>query len=742
LSQWGGEWWCAVNYLDVSRLTGVAYLPNMVAGKYGIMDYMNTKKILLAAGSALALVVSAARVEVLPQCFDAGGWGLDVQFMDVMGSPYLIAHGRGIRVTDAKAKAVIPEAGEWRVWARSRKWVNGAGAWRMVINGKRLEKVFGVSQGEWAWEDGGTVKLDKGEVAIRLVDQDGFDGRCAGVVLVKDEAAPKGALSSEGQPVAEVVNADLVVVGGGMPGTCAAVAAARRGLKVALVQDRPVLGGNASEEIRVWSGGEARYPLVRELRGWFMNRDANHWISDAHRMRVVEDEPNLEVRLCTRAFGATKQGAKITGVKALDWKNNRVVEFRAPLFCDATGDGWLGFWAGADWHMGREAKNVYNEKSAPEQEDGDTLGASLMWTSTAANTDVPFSAPWAEPWACGETAVNGEWNWEYGIHQDMLKDGEWIRDRLLLAVYGAFSRAKRNPVNSRKVLDFLPFILGKRESRRLRGDWVLNENDFRNCTQFEDAIASTSWAIDLHFDNAKKNVDFLTTCTGDMYGRCWIPYRSIYSRNVENLFMAGRCFSTSHVGSGSPRVINTLSQLGVAVGEASALCRKYGCLPRAIWKDGHVRELQLALGGDFPGHPDPKHANWLIVDDESKGVKFSGKWTRQRWCNGEQYGTFAHVPGKDAGEAVYPLPIAKAGRYELMYTVPYDWVPNPRSTIEVTVVAGGKATKFTYNPTINCGMWNKLGTVDLAPGAVLKLDPVKSSGRVVADAFAVVPCQP
>ncbi len=686
---------------------------------------------------ALAAGVPAARVEVLPQCFDAGGWGLDVQFMDVMGSPYLIAHGRGMRVTDAKAKVSIPEAGVWHVWARSRKWVAGAGAWRMMVGGKKLDKVFGVSQGEWAWEDGGEVRLEKGEVPIRLVDQDGFDGRCAGVVFTKDEPAPKGALSPEGQPVAETVQADLVVVGGGMPGTCAAVAAARRGLKVVLVQDRPVLGGNASAEIRVWSGGEARYPLVRELRGWFMNRDVNHALSDAHRMRVVEDEPNLEVRLCTRAFGAVMDGKSIRAVKALDWKANRVVEFRAPLFCDATGDGWLGFWAGADWHMGREAKGEYHEPLAPEKGDGDTLGASLMWTSAVANTDVPFSAPWAEPWACGETAVNGEWNWEYGVHQDMVADGEWIRDRLLLAVYGAFSRAKRKAEHSRRVLDFLPFILGKRESRRLRGDYVVTENDYRNCTQFEDAIASTSWPIDLHFDNAKKGVDFLTTCTGYAYGRCWLPYRSIYSRNIGNLFMAGRCFSTTHVGSGSPRVINTLSQLGVAVGEASALCRKYGCLPRALWKDGRIRELQRNLGGDFPGNPDPARAGWRIVDDESKGVVFTGKWGLRRWSNGEQCGTFAHAPGKNAGEAVYPLPIEKAGRYNLMGTVPYEWVPHLGSLTSFTIVSGGKTQTFTADQTINCGQWNKLGTFDLEPGAVLKIDPKKSRGYVIADAFAV-----
>ena len=143
-------------------------------------------------------VRSVARVEICPQMFDAGGWKLDVQFMDVMGSPYLLAHGAGIRVTDAKASVEVPEGGAWRVWARSRKWVDGAGAFNIEVGGRRLERTFGVSQSGWEWEDGGEIQLDKGRVEVRLVDGDGFDGRCAGVVLTKGGGRPEGALSPRG----------------------------------------------------------------------------------------------------------------------------------------------------------------------------------------------------------------------------------------------------------------------------------------------------------------------------------------------------------------------------------------------------------------------------------------------------------------------------------------------------------------------------------------------------------------
>ena len=706
----------------------------------------------LALSVALgASVAYAAHVDVHPQCFDAGGWKLDVQFMDVMGSPYLLAHGRGLRVADAKAVADIPKSGTWRVGVRARKWIDGAGAFRVRVGDRTLDRTFGVSQSEWAWEDGGEVTLGKGCTEIALVDMDGFDGRCAGVVLTDGGEKPEGALKPDDAKVDETVDADFVVVGGGVPGTCAAVAAARRGLKVALVQDRPLLGGNASSEIRVWSAGEAKYPLVREVRGWFMNRDANMALSDAHRLRIVQDERTLDLHLCSRVFAAETEGGRIVAAKALDWRRNRVIRFRAPLFCDATGDGWLGYYAGADWRMGREARAEYGESFAPEKPDGHTLGASLMWTSATANTDIPFSAPWAEPHAQGVSAVCGEWNWEYGIRRDMIQEGEAVRDRLFLAIYGAFSLAKKDPVNARLVLDNVPFLLGKRESRRLLGDWVYSETDVTEKKQFEDAIASGSWSVDLHYDDCKPGVDFLTTCRQPHYGRYWIPYRSIYSRNVSNLFMAGRCFSCTHVGLGGPRVINTLSQLGCAAGEAAAMCKEKGCGPRDIWKSGMVRELQRRLGGEFPGVPDPAEKGWLIVDDETPGVTFGKGWKPQHNANGGQVGDVCHMPpgghawgvnlkpAANVGEVVYPLPVKEPGRYVLMGRIPYlhSAPMDSRTTLEIS--SGGKVTEFAVNQAVGSGTWQRLGEFDLAPGATLKILPAKSYGTVVADGFALVP---
>ena len=694
----------------------------------------------LACGALWAEVVT-----VPPQSFDAGGWSLDYQFMAAMGSPYLLAHGLGRRVTDATAVAHVPSGGRWRVWVRSRNWADGSpGHFQVSAGGTRLARVFGAGGGAWAWEDGGEVELPAGEAPIALHDLTGFDGRCAGVVLAKGAPPPKGALSVESMPAAATEDAELVVVGGGVPGTCAAVAAARAGVKVALIQDRPVLGGNSSAEIRVHSSGEPRHPLVWALRGMYSNRDPNLAISDAQRMRIVQDETNVALRVLHRAIGVEMRDGSIAAVRALDLRRNRIVRFTGRIFVDATGDGWVGFWAGADWRYGREAKDEFGETMAPEKADRDVLGASIMWSSSESTSAQPVSAPWAEPHAQGETAVQGEWFWEYGIHRDMIAEGEAIRDRLLLAIYGAFSRAKRQPQNAKLVLDFCPYLLGKRESRRLMGDHILSERDITERTPFEDAVATGSWSIDLHYDTRKPGVDFLTVCLQPHFGRYWIPYRSLYSRNVPNLMMAGRCFSATHVGLGSPRVVNTLAQLGVAVGCAAGLCRKYGCLPRAIYAEGHVRELQRLIGGDWPGNPDPSRANWRIVDDEDASAATFGRGWSLRWnSSGEQVGDRSHFASQTAQPAAYRLPVDQTGRYALKMKVPFIYHKvSPDAWLAMELSDGaGKTFDVSANPMSDPGQWIDLGVHALSPGATLTVTPSRSRPPIVADGFALVPVQ-
>ena len=213
--------------------------------------------------------------------------------------------------------------------------------------------------------------------------------------------------------------------------------------------------------------------------------------------------------------------------------------------------------------------------------------------------------------------------------------------------------------------------------------------------------------------------------------------------------MVGRCFSCTHVGLGGARVINTLSQLGVAAGEAAALCRQLNETPRGIFAHGHVRELQVLLGGGFPGVPDPRLTGWRIVDDESDGVMFGKGWVVGHNPNGEQVGDATHFPmdcdtwspnlkaRSDIGDAVYPLPVEAAGRYVLMGRVPYFYKTYPGSVTEMVVSSAGKKMRFVSDQGIAAGSWRKLGVFELAPGATLRIIGSRSHGTVAADGFAI-----
>ena len=696
------------------------------------------------------------RVPVSPLEFRPNGWSVDAQFTEAVGSPYLLAHGLGKRVPDARAKVMIPAPGRWRLWVRARNWLpedirteaEGAGllpcAFQVLVNGRPLTKIFGCGLRTWAWEDGGEIVLDSTAVEIALHDLSGFDARCAGIILERGSSpsADEALFCTGAAGAEECVSSDLVVVGGGMAGCSAAVAAARRGLKVALLQDRPVLGGNASGEVRVWSAGEIRHPIVRELRGRFPIRDARLSISDAERHRVIGNETNIVLNLNTRAVAVEKRpDGGIASVVAVSMSHNRLVRFVAPYFCDSTGDGFIGAASGASWRMGREGRAEYGESMAPEKADGNVLGASMMWSSSESNDDTPFAASWAEPYACGLKAVHGEWFWEYGIGKDMIGEAESIRDRLLLAIYGAFSAAKRDPVNSRHVLDFCPYILGKRESRRIIGEYVLTENDIVGHREFDDAVATGSWALDQHIAGRDgfPNVDFVATSQEpEHFGRYWIPWRSLYSKDVPNLLMAGRCFSATHVALCSSRVINTTAQMGVAVGTGVALCREFGCTPRELCDKIKMRKFQRILGGDWPGNPDPAHAGWIYFDDEDENLfSFQGEWRSWYTPSGGQYGNLSHFPRENPGRVVCKIPVCEAGLYELHACFPYLASVKKPSTVVYEVVSEGVRRKISTDMSVETGSWRMLGCVRLAEGAIIEIDPAVCTGTLVIDGFAV-----
>jgi hypothetical protein len=575
----------------------------------------------------------AAELFVETESFEnKGKWVVDQQFMDLMGSPYLIAHGMGVKVGDATTTVEFPEAGTYHVWVRTFNWVapwfdgDGPGAFTMSVGGKRLKTTLGTKGSEWMWQYAGKVKVRSGATTIALHDLTGFDGRCDAIWFSTDKGAvpPTGGdelaafrrakLGMSDTPPDAEGKYDLVVVGGGVAGISAAVSAARLGCKVALINDRPVLGGNNSSEIRVHLGGRIEigpYPELGNLQKEFGptkggNARPAEFYEDDKKAAIVAAEKNITLFANYRATAVEMNGSKIAAVIVQHIEKGNELRFSAPLFVDCTGDGTIGFLAGADYHMGRESREEFGESTAPEVADRMTMGASVQWYST--QTDKPSEFPRFD-YGGGFTPANaqrvkmGEWTWETGMNLDQIGDFERIRDYGLLVVYSNWSVLKNDlPDNAEyrnRRLDWVAYVSGKRESRRLLGDYILKEDDLRKHVWHEDGTAATTWSIDLHYPNPKNSVDFPGAEFKSIAKHIPIypypvPYRCLYSRNVDNLFMSGRNISVTHVALGTTRVMRTTGMLGEVVGMAASLCKQYNEMPRGIYQR-HLSELKALM---------------------------------------------------------------------------------------------------------------------------------------------------
>jgi hypothetical protein len=630
---------------------------------------------LSAWGRAAALLAASNTHLVLVDAesfIDPGGWVIDQEFSDRMGSAFLLAHGMGTPVADAHTDVAIPEAGTYRVWVRTRDWVaqwkvpGAPGRFKLVVNGKSLETTFGTEGEAWHWQDGGTIDLPGGKVPLTLHDLTGFDGRCDAVLFAAD---PGFCPPDEGPvlaafrkqtlglgPVPEDAGPfDLVIVGGGMAGSACAISAARLGLKVALIQDRPVLGGNSSSEIRVSPVGDVNLPpypalgvVVAELdsaRRGFAKPAATY--DDAKKLRVVQAEKNIRLFMNTHVFALEKQGSKIKAVIARNVMNSRELRFRAPLFADCTGDGDIGFLAGADYRYGRESQAETGEPSALVTADRHTSGTTIMWYSEDAGGAAPFpETPWALPFneQTVQNATNGGVHWEAGCTRDQITEAELIRDSLFRAIYGNWSYQKNHSVDKAKyenlrLVGWVGYVAGKRESRRLLGDVVLREQDIVSGRAFPDASVTATWCMDLHVPDPKnlaqfQDDSFRTVAVYIKKPPYAIPYRCFYSRNIDNLFMAGRDVSVTHVALGSVRVQRTTGMMGEVVGMAAAIARKHDTSPRGVYQD-HLPELKEAMKrgvGNSALAPAPKpsvpEGYELAWSDEFDGDSLdTSKWT-------------------------------------------------------------------------------------------------------------------
>ncbi|MBB6730937.1 FAD-dependent oxidoreductase [Cohnella zeiphila] len=419
----------------------------------------------------------------------------------------------------------------------------------------------------------------------------------------------------------ETIQTDVTVVGGGLAGVCAAIAAARLGRKVALINNRPVLGGNSSSEVRVWVCGATGHGIHRYARetgimgelfveNQYRNKDGNPYFWDMVVHEAVRAEPNIQLFLNTDVHEAEAEGNEndrtIRSVTGWMMGSERRIRFESPLFLDCTGDGLIGFLAGAKYRLGREAREEFNEEWAPLVADDVTLGSTLLFYTKDAGHPVKFTPPSIAK-DIRKTTIperriirsgdNGCAYWwiEWGGEHDIVHDNERIRDELWSVIYGIWDYIKNSGKFDAEnmTLEWVGAVPGKREYRRFVGDYVLNQNDILAQREFEDRVAYGGWSIDLHPPQG-----VYATAAGSkhlhMDGIYHIPFRSLYSANVSNMLMAGRDISASHVAFGTTRVMATCAVIGEAAGIGAALCAAKGVTPRELHAS-HLSELLQTL---------------------------------------------------------------------------------------------------------------------------------------------------
>ncbi|MDR2040012.1 MAG: FAD-dependent oxidoreductase, partial [Bacteroidales bacterium] len=385
--------------------------------------------------------------------------------------------------------------------------------------------------------------------------------------------------------------------------------------------DRPVPGGNNSVEVKVVASGGLNiepYPqlgnVIKEIRNVFSKPEKVD--------QIIAAEKNLTFLPNMHVFTLEKDGDKIRSVTAKHIETNKETIFYAPLFVDCTGDGNVGFLAGAEYHVGREMRGDTRETLAPDRPDNIVLGTSLTWWSKQTQQPSPFpDCEWAIQFneeSCEKVTRGSNW-WETGFRYDQVNEAEFIRDYLFRAIYGnwAFlknqSKEKANYAN--RELEDIFYVAGKRESRRLMGDIMLVQQDSEgDYIKYDDAFVTCTYNLDQHFPTPKNSFffpgeEFISTMkhyfndlgTPRRYLRAdqvippfRVPYRCLYSRNVDNLFMAGRNISVSHIVLSASRVQETTGMMGELVGMAAELCKKYNCSPRDVYKK-HLKELENKL---------------------------------------------------------------------------------------------------------------------------------------------------
>ena len=469
---------------------------------------------------------------------------------------------------------------------------------------------------------------------------------------------------------------DFCVVGGGISGMLAAIAAARNGIKVALMHDRPVLGGNASSEIRMWiCGAGSRVRNLQEtgileeiaLENMRRNPHRNYSVWDTILYEKVRFEPNITLLLNTacNAVEMSEDGKRIVSVTGFQLTTYTWHTVKAPIFADCSGDSILAPLSGADYSVGREAKSEYNEEFGLDVADNHTMGMSVLLQCRETDHPVEFTPPkWAYTFATDEEMnnkphtmlqdLNTNFYWiELGGMQDTIHDTEELRDELLKIAFGCWDHMKNHGDHGAENwdLEWIGFLPGKRESRRYMGDYVLTQNDVENGTAFPDEVAYGGWQIDNHlpggfFMKSAGGAHLQKRRLTEPYG---IPFRALYSRNIDNLMFAGRNISATHIGFSTTRVMGTCGVMGQAVGTAAVVATRHGVLPRAVGQN-HIEEVQRILMEDDCWLPHirrpiaPLTANAKLDVGYGDGSALINGLDRRVWGNDNGYYGMAERP--------------------------------------------------------------------------------------------------
>lgn len=512
------------------------------------------------------------------------------------------------------------------------------GRFTLAFNGVALNTEFGANDKDWTWQHGGTVVLEPGETELTLHDLTGFCGRCDAIFLSTDNIPPPGSVNEATRawrrhlrglpddPVSEG-NFDVIVVGGGVAGAAAALTAARLGDRVALVQDRPYLGGNASMEIGLSPRG-IRGPLIEELA-------ERHPNGDLIAKQLLDAEANATVFLEYTVYNTATVDSTILSVDARHARSGREIRLSAPTYIDCSGRCILGLLSGAETLYGRESQARCGESLAPTRGDNMHHGNTVFFRTRMADSPVTFPhVPWATEVAKDYANLGGQLRrpgvengpgpsvtspthipdpivprrmkipathfWEYGQWLDPYTQGEHIRDHLLRAIYGTLSNIKTmDPLTHANLeFDHVAFVAAQGQFRRYKGDYVLNEQDIRTHKPFPDAVVQNAGAFCLHYPGDRKYDFRLKHWTWDERdGKPYdIPFRCLYSVNIGNLMMAGKHLSATHIAGSNAKFMGNCGQHAIATAAAAHLCGKYGKAPRGVCRE-HMLELQNIVTG-------------------------------------------------------------------------------------------------------------------------------------------------